>query len=177
MGSIVPSRRSLGWVQPIDDLRRALKGTLSLPPLRAWPVLWSVLHGTTPPTHVTWHSLIGGISVSKLRARLNDLPALTGAHLVSWNIRWLLDPHTAKAAIKRTAILGHLLQGKIVCLQETHWHEAAAAQWQGLFPAAIVVPCPSRPGPGGGHQGGVAILLPHPIELISSRILVPGCAI
>eukprot|EP00972_Heterocapsa_arctica_P094670 13958420-Heterocapsa_arctica.AAC.1 len=40
-----------------------------------------------------------------------------------------------------------------------------------------MLPCPARPGPGGGHQGGVAILLPHPIEVISSRILVPGCAV
>eukprot|EP00972_Heterocapsa_arctica_P003844 572493-Heterocapsa_arctica.AAC.1 len=62
MGGIVPSRRSQGWFQPISDLRRALKGILQLPPLRSWPSLWSVLHGTTPPPHVTWHALIGGIS-------------------------------------------------------------------------------------------------------------------
>ena len=38
-------------------------------------------------------------------------------------------------------------------------------------------PLPARLGPRGGPQGGVAVLLPPGVELVSSRVLVPGCAI
>ena len=100
-----------------------------------------------------------------------------GVRLSTWNVRWLLSPHTERALAKKAAIGKVLRSGSVVLLQETHWTECAAAQWGGLFAAAQVAHAPSRLGPRGGPQGGVAVIAPHPHRILSSRILVPGCAI
>eukprot|EP00972_Heterocapsa_arctica_P100309 14793580-Heterocapsa_arctica.AAC.1 len=127
MAGLVPSRHAPGWILTISALRIAVRADFKLPPFRTWPALWSVLHHSPPPVRTNWHTLLGGVTVGELRARLNDAPRLAGTHLVSWNVWWLLSPHTAKAAAKRSAILNQLNAGRMVCLQETHWHDAAAA--------------------------------------------------
>jgi hypothetical protein len=160
LGALVPARRSPGWQGAMKLLRQAVAPSFPLPQIRTWAALWSLLFSTPPPLRVNWYSLIGNITVGELRQRVEAVPKLSGINLASWNVRWLLSPHTDKAAAKRTISLNHLIAGRIVCLQETHWHHAAAAQWQGLFPAAAVVPAPARLGPGNGWQGGVATLIP-----------------
>eukprot|EP00974_Lingulodinium_polyedra_P011005 1059780-Lingulodinium_polyedra.AAC.1 len=63
-------------------------------------------------------------------------------------------------------------------LQETHWAKATAPVWaSGVFPHTAVVQTCARQGPRGGAQGGTAILIPSPLELISWSELVPGCAV
>jgi len=76
---------------------------------------------------------------------------------------------------KKAAIIRALHSGSVVILQETHWTESAAAQWGGLFTAAQVVYAPSRLGPRGGPQVGVAVIAPHPHGY--SAALAPGCAV
>eukprot|EP00974_Lingulodinium_polyedra_P057017 5484821-Lingulodinium_polyedra.AAC.1 len=47
----------------------------------------------------------------------------------------------------------------------------------GVFPHTAVVQTCARQGPRGGAQGGAAILIPSPLELVSGNELVPGCAV
>ena len=88
-----------------------------------------------------------------------------------------MSPHTGAAAAKRAVVLRHLLRGRIIALQETHWDEAVAARWGALFPGSVVLAAPARPGPNGGRQGGVAIILPAGYRCVSHRTLYEGCAL
>ncbi len=95
----------------------------------------------------------------------------------SWNVRWMLDPHTTVAAAKRAVILRLLNEGCVVLLQETHWTEAACATWGGCFPMAEVRASAARPGANGGLSGGVAILVPARYRVVSEQLLSAGCCI
>lgn len=59
----------------------------------------------------------------------------------------------------------------------SHWDEAAAGVWSGLFPTARVVFSAARAGPRGGPHGGVAILAPRPWVVRSWRTVVPSCCV
>ena len=46
-----------------------------------------------------------------------------------------------------------------------------------LFPATTVVSTAARPGPCQGPQGGVAILIPQPLDAADVREIIPGCVV
>ena len=69
----------------------------------------------------------------------------------------------------------HLLRGgHVACVQELHWSAQDGGVWAGLFPACQVVSSAARPGPRGGPQGGVAIVIPDTYEVLNKRTVVPG---
>eukprot|EP00975_Prorocentrum_lima_P009943 2116399-Prorocentrum_lima.AAC.1 len=74
---------------------------------------------------------------------------------MTWNVRWLRDPHTVASGAKRAIINRNLQAGNPVLLQETHWDEAQEGILAGLFPHATV--CASST-PGNAHRplAGVA---------------------
>eukprot|EP00974_Lingulodinium_polyedra_P111661 10798956-Lingulodinium_polyedra.AAC.1 len=47
----------------------------------------------------------------------------------------------------------------------------------GVFPRTAVVQTCARKGPRGGAQGGAAISVPAPLELVWGKEIVPGCAV
>eukprot|EP00974_Lingulodinium_polyedra_P114930 11130398-Lingulodinium_polyedra.AAC.1 len=68
--------------------------------------------------------------------------------------------------------------GTVVLLQETHWTKTTAAMWaSGVFPHTAVVQTCAKKGPKGGAQGGAAILVPAPLEVVWWKELIPGCAV
>ena len=97
--------------------------------------------------------------------------------LASWNLRWLVDPAAPAAAAKRAVVQNACMGGRVALLQETHWDEATAGVWAGLFPNCQVLSGPARPGPTGGPQGGVAIIVPAGWECTHWEVLVPGCVL
>ena len=141
--------------------------------------LWRLLHGGgAAPRGATWEDLLRGADEAGLRAAIARSGAVPGGGLASWNVRWIVDPGNDKAALVRAVLDGHVGQGVPVLLQETHWDEAAAAVWGGgVFPHTDLAHSAARPGPHGGPQGGVAVLVPEPLTLRSAAVLVPGCAV
>jgi hypothetical protein len=97
--------------------------------------------------------------------------------LASWNVRWLVSPHTPQGMGKRLRIQRALTAGKVVALQETHWDVEIGGVWEGLFPAARVIHSGAIPGPRGGARGGVAIIVPIRYQVLRYEVLVPGCAV
>eukprot|EP00969_Alexandrium_andersonii_P373024 15483045-Alexandrium_andersonii.AAC.1 len=89
----------------------------------------------------------------------------------------MVNPRHHRAKAKRARIMRLLNQGALVGIQETHWTEADAGVWASQFPLAKVVAAPDRPGPAGGAQGGVALVLPRGWEPVRSQVVVPGCCL
>ena len=95
-----------------------------------------------------------------------------GPGIVSWNAKWLVDPHSAPNTNKRQLIRRWLDAGKIVLLQETHWTLADKAKWSTLFPAATIIGSETE-----NSAGGVAIIVAPEVRFVRHRIVVPGYAI
>ena len=99
--------------------------------IRTWQGLCRVIWDSPPPSTATCGELHGELSVDHLAGRSSET-ADTHIHIVHWNSRWLADPTSAEGSAKRNAVLRHLLRGRVVVLQETHWWEHHAAQWKAL---------------------------------------------
>eukprot|EP00969_Alexandrium_andersonii_P065658 2894149-Alexandrium_andersonii.AAC.1 len=89
----------------------------------------------------------------------------------------MAQPHSPKTEAKLAVVTEQLRAGRTVLLQETHWRPAIAPIWEALFTDASVCYSAARRGPQGGWQGGVAILVPRPAVIRSSRVLVEGVAV
>ena len=89
----------------------------------------------------------------------------------------MVDPAAPHITTKRAMLQGLCMEGRITMLQETHWDDTSAAMWAGLCPGCKVLASPARPGPHGGPQGGVAILLPPTWRCLEIKKLVPGCVL
>ncbi|MFM7987974.1 MAG: endonuclease/exonuclease/phosphatase family protein, partial [Candidatus Fonsibacter sp.] len=100
-----------------------------------------------------------------------------GLRLVSWNVRWLVSPHSPQGIAKKARIQRALAAGKMVLLQETHWDEQAAGIWGGLFPGTRVQYSVDRSGRQGRQACGVAVLILARYTLLSCCEVVPGCCI
>ena len=175
--SYLPSSRDRRWLLARRVLRLAIaKYTNHTPNIRSWQALWSVAQGTTPPRSCTWERLCSNVTLANLVAKIKDWKKADQTPC-SWNVRWLVDPNTHIATVKRAIILKALMAGKVVCLQETHWTMEAAAIWEGLFPGCRCVQSSARPGPNGGPQGGVAVLFGSMYREVSKEVIVAGCAV
>ena len=161
-------------------LWRSIEATLRfhLPPglhrVRSPRTLWSILRGCPPPRGARWHDLTDGADGATLVQALQAAARAPAARFATWNIRWLRSPHTSRGTTKLKELTELLLAGTIVAVQETHWTEADAAVWGGLFPGSQVASSPASRGPRGGPQGGVALLIPHPWVVLQVREVLPG---
>ena len=176
-GEGLPCARDPSWISAHRFLWLRLRDLGHPRRFRSPATLWQALEGTPLPIGCTWARLCANRTVSDLVSRIQApapgcLPTVT-----TWNVRWLHRTSTTTAAAKRTAILRRLQVGDIVLLQETHWTLESQAIWAGLFPAATVASAPSRLGPADGPQGGVAIIVPHPWEILATNVLVEGCCL
>ena len=149
---------------------------VKLPRMGLWPSLWALVHATAPPAHTTWGRLCGEASIDTIVNRLRAGAAAPPFSCYSWNARWV-QASTPKAALRRQVVLDKVLAGQVVCVQETHWSEAQGYAWAGLFPAPQVAFAHAHTDPRGVTSGGVAVLVPHRTQIMSQRILVPGCAV
>ena len=173
----LPTARSPAWRVCRQSLQAALEGTGLRQRVRSPSSLGLLLRGRLPVPGDTWGSLLEGAGWGALCAALRTGAMARGARFVTWNLRWMVSPHTARNADKRSAVRQWLEAGRIVFLQETHWSEADLAVWGACFPASTLLAAHAVLGPRGGPQGGVAILLPQGMAVLSHRVLVPGCAL
>ena len=72
-----------------------------------------------------------------------------------------------------------LARQQVMLLQETHWKKNQGAVWgSGIMTHTAVVAAPARRcSEHGGPQGGVSILVPHPMKVIEQATMVEGCAV
>ena len=175
----LPSAHSAAWALAKNSLRRQLeaRGCRAFP--RSPASLHSLATGASrlPPPGATWASIVQAASLDDLVARLRGPQRPASPQLLAWNVRWMQSTHTDQAARKKGPIAAAAARGDICLLQETHWYPRDAALWGGLFPQATLYHSPARPGPEGGPQGGVAILLPSTWEVQDVTALVPACAL
>ena len=173
----LPGPRSLGWRAACTALQRCLLGRGVRARLRSAAGLWRVLGGGPLRAGADWRQLCELGNVDTLVGAMALRDADGGVRFATWNVRWLLSPHTERAAAKHAELGRALRGGNVVLLQETHWTVAAAAQWGGLFSAAQVAHSVARVGPRGGPQGGVAVVVPFPHRILRTKEIVPGCVL
>ena len=176
-GLPLPTAHSPAWRTARNSLRTALAAAGAPSRVRSPRALGLLLRGIPPGPGETWGSLLTGCGWSELCRALRTGNSAAGLRLASWNLRWMVSPHTAQNAAKRNAIRQWIEAGRTVLLQETHWSPEDQAVWGACFPAAQLFAAPAVQGPRGGPQGGVAILLPLGVRVVAHRVLVPGCAL
>ena len=150
---LLPTARSPEWCSTRRTLAAALRKHGLQHKVRSAFTLWNLLHHTSPPRGATWSTLIANYTFNQLCQQLRARHVQAGVRLASWNLRWLVSPHTDQAAGKRALVRRWLEAGRIVLLQETHWTAADLAVWETAFPAATVLAAPATAGPRGGPQG------------------------
>eukprot|EP00975_Prorocentrum_lima_P053188 11156316-Prorocentrum_lima.AAC.1 len=65
--------------------------------------------------------LVGEPSIRQLVEQLTQGEAGSVPKAVTWNLRWLRDPHTPQSRAKARKLQGLLDCGSVVMIQETHW--------------------------------------------------------
>ena len=173
----LPLAHTTAWATARAGIQRALGNTGCPARFRSPQALWDILHATPLPPAPTWALLLADLTVDDLAQAAQESNQHRTCDVVAWNARWLVRTDTSTAGAKRNIVLRCLDQRNIVVLQETHWTEQTQALWETLFPGTQVVATNARPGPKGGPQGGVAILVPHPYDIVEQRVIVQGCAV
>ena len=133
--------------------------------IRSPGFLWTILHQTSVPSGATWADLIAEHTPEDLPNALKGRSGTEGPGIASWNVRWLIGPHSVQNILKRQRIRRWLGAEKIILLQETHWETSGLAVWENLFPAATIIASEAANG-----AGGVAILVPPSVEVSHKRI-------
>ena len=175
---LVPLRRTRAWKEAAASLRSALSVRSCYWTPASWQALWRLLHPASPPASTTWEALLSHHTLDTLiRAHTESISSEAPLVMGCWNARWLMDPHADVSVSKRNVVMRRILRGQPVLLQETHWTDAHASQWDRLFPTAAVYASPASTPRGEKPTGGVATLLPRGWECVSSRTLFPGCAL
>ena len=169
---LLPPARSHIWRAQAESLREWIIGNGCKARIRSPSSLWSSLHQTPVPHATTWADLIAGHTPEDLLAAVRDRNAAEGPGFASWNVRWLVDPHSAQNIRKRQRIRRWLDAGKVTLLQETHWETADLAVWENMFPAATIVASEADRG-----AGGVAIVVPPSVEVTHHQVIAPGYAV
>ena len=182
----VPPRRSEDWTWVQERLATFVE-TPGCCDNRGPVWLWRRLQPQAPPAHMTWGRLLDGwrdAAPDRVREALLSQPAGADLHVWSWNARWLVDQQSELARRKRAHIETSLKLGRVVCLQETHWHLQEERLWtQGLLCGTVYT---SNAGPNpfddtgstDSRFGGVATLLPPGYKFVLEDCLelVPGHA-
>ena len=189
----LPHRRSPVWEQFCNAVE-SFVDSLGILHRRSPSWVYRQLHSRIAPSRLTWRDLLGetqSLSAAAVSLLLADRPDPSSTTVLSWNIRWIVDPHSDSSTAKRNLLSRLLAKGYVVCVQETHWSAADAAIWQhGLLlrnlywtPATdMSVPTDegsAMPTQAPGKCGGVATFLPagHTFASGGCETLVPGFAI
>ena len=106
----LPGPRSLGWRVACAALHRCLLERGVRARLRSAAVLWRALGGGPPRAGADWRQLCELGDVDTLVGALGLRDAVGSVRFATWNVRWLLSPHTERAAAKH-AELGRALRG------------------------------------------------------------------
>ncbi len=170
----LPAGRDRSWVSRRRSLRPYLAQRHFSAPCRSAAALFLALHGRPPTPASTWADLleVSDAALSPSPCPLDSIPPC-----VTWNLRSLRDIATHSARGKRACLRAWLQKGAVVFLQETHWTNADKAVWEADFQGAQIVHAEATATGRGGTSGGVAILLPPTVRLVSHSILVPGRAV
>ena len=113
-GLPLPTAHSPAWRAIRSNLRAALISAGAPPRVRSPRTLGLLLRGTPPGPGETWGSLLAGGGWSELCRALRTGNSAAGLRLASWNLRWMVSPHTAQNAAKRDAIRQWLEAGRTV---------------------------------------------------------------
>ena len=165
---LLPLARSRTWPSQAESLLEWARSHECNDRIRSPGSLWTILHQTPVPNGATWSDLIAEHTPEDLLAALKRRSATEGPGFASWNVRWLIDPHSVQNILKRQRIRRWLDAGEITLLQETHWEASDLAVWENLFPAATFVASEADNG-----AGGVAIIIPPSVEITHRRVIVP----
>ena len=121
---LLPPAKSRVWSPQTESLREWARGHECDARIRSPSSLWTILHQTLVPHATTWADLIAEHTPANLLAALRERSASEGPGSASWNVRWLVDPHSVQNILKRQRIRRWLDAGRITLLQETHWETA-----------------------------------------------------
>ena len=109
----------------------------------------------------------------RIHVRQNLLVSLK--KITTWNISgW--RPPTQGCDFKMSVIRRHLKKGP-VCLQETRWTTSMTIGMQQRFNAVQICSSEAIPTINGGSSGGVAVLVPTSLQVLTTSIIVPGRAL
>ena len=173
-GLPLPTAHSPAWRTARNSLRTALAAAGAPSRVRSPRALGLLLRGIPPGPGETWGSHLTGCGWSELCRALRTGNSAAGLRLASWNLRWMVSPHTAQNAAKRNAIRQWLEAGRTVLLQETHWSPEDQAVWGARFPAAQLFAAPAVQGPRGGPREGWPSYFPWASELSHTGFSSPG---
>ena len=109
----LPGPRSLGWRVACAALQRCLLERGIRARIRSAAVLWRALHGGPPRVGADWRQLCELGDVDTLVGALRLREVVGSVRFATWNVRWLLSPHTERAAAKH-AELGRALRGAML---------------------------------------------------------------
>ena len=169
---LLPPARSRVWSSQTESLREWARGHECDARIRSPSSLWTILHQTPVPHATTWSDFIAERTPANLLAALRERSASEGPGFASWNVRWLVDPHSVQNILKRQRVRRWIDAGKIILLQETHWETADLAVWENMFPAATIVASEADRG-----AGGVAIIVPPSAEVTHKQVIASGYAV
>ena len=122
----LPPIRSIRWANTVYTLRHQF----CLPLLHgSHREVWNLLQpGRVCPKDATWGMLLQDhdtTTLLTLTMRRNACGSPPGTLAISgWNVSWLVDTTTEAFQIKAAVIDSEMMKGRVLCLQETHWHES-----------------------------------------------------
>ena len=108
----LPPARSLAW----HAWRRRLCAAIHASPadIPTPTALWRLLHdGAPPPRGATWEDALAGASTQRIQDGIRRARVPGAGDAVTWNLRWLTDPRTARARAKRELLLQLADQGSV----------------------------------------------------------------
>ena len=110
----LPYRRSPAWEQFCTSLSHFAVSPGSLD--RRGPAwVYRRLHSQTPPARLSWNTLLGDLihaTAPALSLLLADRPSPSQITVLSWNARWIVDPHSGPSVAKRNLISRFLAKGQ-----------------------------------------------------------------
>ena len=115
---LAPPPASRAWAHLRDLLMAALRTVGPSRRIRAPCSLWRVL-GLPTRNGLRWRDL-GDRTIGDL-VRALEAGQVGTAQLLSWNLRWAVDPHSVLGAAKRKVLHQKLTLGYTCAVQETHW--------------------------------------------------------
>ena len=96
----LPSAHAHSWKTRIESLHAHLRDLGIHHRLRTPSALWAALKGTPLPFAATWDALLGSHSVADLVGNMRGHRIDSGPSFASWNVRWMVDPHSAQGIAK-----------------------------------------------------------------------------
>ena len=107
----LPGPRTAAWGVARDCLIARLRAAGS--PARIWTAgaFWRILAGAAPAPGASWEQLCALGDFEMVVRRVAGAAGAAGPWISSWNARWLLSPHTDRAARKRAVVARALQSG------------------------------------------------------------------